>query len=67
MIPETLRVSWDDPEDLEETLDRYDGRVAAYIGEPVIGAGGVIEAPDGYWPEIRRICTERDILSSRTR
>ena len=57
MIPETLRVSWDNPEDLEELLDRYDGRVAAYIGEPVIGAGGVIEAPDGYWPEIRRICT----------
>ena len=53
MIPETLRVSWDNPEDLEEMLDRYDGRVAAYIGEPVIGAGGVIEAPDGYWPEIR--------------
>jgi putrescine aminotransferase len=62
MIPETLRVSWDNPEDLEETLDRYDGRVAAFIGEPVIGAGGVIEAPEGYWPEIRRICTEREIL-----
>jgi adenosylmethionine-8-amino-7-oxononanoate aminotransferase len=62
MIPETLRVSWDEPEDLEELLDRYDGRVAAYIGEPVIGAGGVIEAPEGYWKEIRRICTERDIL-----
>ena len=28
----------------------------------MIGAGGVIEPPDGYWPEIRRICTERDIL-----
>ena len=28
----------------------------------MIGAGGVIEAPDGYWPEIRRICTEREIL-----
>jgi putrescine---pyruvate transaminase len=62
MIPETLRVRWDEPEDLEETLDRYDGRVAAFIGEPVIGAGGAFPPPDGYWPEIQRICRERDIL-----
>ena len=32
--------------------------VAAFIGEPVQGAGGVIVPPDSYWPEIQRICTE---------
>ena len=37
-------------------------RVAAFIGEPVIGAGGVIVPPDNYWPEIQRICRENDIL-----
>jgi len=37
-------------------------RVAAFIGEPVQGAGGVIVPPDSYWPEIQRICDERDIL-----
>ena len=47
MIPETLRVKWDESEDLEETLDRYSDRVAAFIGEPVIGAGGVIPPPEG--------------------
>ena len=62
IIPDTLRVRWDDPEDLEELLDRHSERVAAFIGEPVIGAGGVIPPPEGYWQEIRRICTERDIL-----
>ncbi|NCF18370.1 MAG: aminotransferase class III-fold pyridoxal phosphate-dependent enzyme [Haliea sp.] len=36
--------------------------VAAFIAEPVQGAGGVIVPPDSYWPEIRRICDERDIL-----
>ncbi|WP_101067103.1 aspartate aminotransferase family protein [Roseovarius salinarum] len=37
-------------------------RVAAFIAEPVQGAGGVIVPPDSYWPEIRRICDKHDIL-----
>jgi putrescine aminotransferase len=36
--------------------------VAAFIGEPIQGAGGVIIPPDSYWPEIQRICREYDIL-----
>ena len=37
-------------------------RVAAFIGEPVQGAGGVIIPPATYWPEIQRICQDYDIL-----
>jgi putrescine aminotransferase len=37
-------------------------KVAAFIGEPVQGAGGVIIPPDSYWPEIQRICDEYGIL-----
>lgn len=36
--------------------------IAAFIGEPIMGAGGVIIPPDSYWPEIQRICREHDIL-----
>lgn len=36
--------------------------VAAFIGEPIQGAGGVIMPPDTYWPEVQRICRERDVL-----
>ncbi len=36
--------------------------VAAFIGEPIQGAGGVIVPPDTYWPEIQRICEEYGIL-----
>ena len=36
--------------------------VAAFIGEPVQGAGGVIIPPDSYWPEIQRICDKHGIL-----
>ena len=37
-------------------------RVAAFIGEPVQGAGGVIVPPSTYWPEIQRICDKYGIL-----
>jgi putrescine aminotransferase len=36
--------------------------VAAFIGEPVQGAGGVIIPPATYWPEIQRICDQYGIL-----
>ena len=37
-------------------------RVAAFIAEPVQGAGGVIIPPVTYWPEIQRICKKYGIL-----
>ena len=37
-------------------------KVAAFIGEPVQGAGGVIIPPATYWPEIQRICDRYGIL-----
>ncbi|MGH7015857.1 MAG: aminotransferase, partial [Caulobacteraceae bacterium] len=37
-------------------------RVAAFIGEPVQGAGGVIVPPPGYWPRVEAICRKYGIL-----
>ena len=37
-------------------------KVAAFIGEPIQGAGGVIIPPDTYWPEVQRICDEYGVL-----
>ena len=37
-------------------------KVAAFIGEPVQGAGGVIVPPQTYWPEVQRICDKYGIL-----
>jgi putrescine---pyruvate transaminase len=49
--------------ELEQKIEELgEARVAAFIAEPVQGAGGVIIPPDSYWPEIKRICAERDIL-----
>ncbi len=49
--------------ELEKKIDELgEHRVAAFIAEPIQGAGGVVIPPDTYWPEIRRICRERQIL-----
>jgi len=61
MTPEEFGVfaaSW-----LEERIKELGpDKVAAFIGEPVQGAGGVIIPPSTYWPEIRRICDKYDVL-----
>ncbi len=48
---------------LEQTIDELgENNIAAFIAEPIQGAGGVIVPPESYWPEIQRILTERNIL-----
>ena len=48
---------------LEAKIDQIgEENVCAFIAEPIQGAGGVIIPPESYWPEIARICRERDIL-----
>ncbi len=48
---------------VERKIDELgEDKVAAFIAEPIQGAGGVIVPPDSYWPEVQRICRERDIL-----
>jgi len=36
--------------------------VGALCLEPVTAGGGVIEAPEGYWPRVQEICKQYDIL-----
>jgi adenosylmethionine-8-amino-7-oxononanoate aminotransferase len=62
LVPDVLTVPYDDAAALAETLDAHRGRVAAVIGEMVIGAGGVLPPPDGYWPAVRALCDEHDVL-----
>ena len=46
----------------EKILEIGPHRIAAFIGEPVQGAGGVVVPPATYWPEIQRICERHGIL-----
>ncbi|MFB9951291.1 aspartate aminotransferase family protein [Rhizobium puerariae] len=49
--------------ELEAKIDELgEDRVAAFVAEPIQGAGGVIIPPETYWPEIARICKARNVL-----
>jgi putrescine---pyruvate transaminase len=62
LVGDVVEVAHDDPDALATALDGLGDRAAAFIGEPMIGAGGVIPPPEGYWPAVERICRERDVL-----
>ena len=48
---------------LEAKIDELgEENVAAFIAEPIQGAGAVLVPPETYWPEVKRILSERDIL-----
>ena len=36
--------------------------IAAFIGEPVLGTGGIVPPPEGYWPAIQEVLNRHDIL-----
>ncbi len=38
------------------------GNVAAFIGEPVLGTGGIVPPPKGYWEAIQKVLKTHDVL-----
>ncbi|WP_454287610.1 aspartate aminotransferase family protein [Rhizobium arsenicireducens] len=46
----------------DKILELGEDNVAAFVAEPIQGAGGVIVPPDSYWPEIKRIAAKYNIL-----
>ena len=62
LVTDVLHVPHDDAAELERVLAEHGDRVAAFIGEPVLGAGGVIPPADGYWEHVQRACAEHGTL-----
>ena len=47
-----------------EALIEHEGAdtIAAFIGEPVLGTGGIVPPPAGYWEAIQAVLKKHDIL-----
>ena len=61
MSPEEFGV-WAADQLEKKILEVGEDNVAAFIAEPIQGAGGVIIPPETYWPRIREILAKYDIL-----
>ena len=49
--------------ELEALIEREGAdTIAAFIGEPALGTGGLVPPPDGYWPAIQNVLDRHDIL-----
>jgi len=56
LLPDVIRVPYDDLSALDGLPAVQQGRVGAVIAEPVVGAGGVWPAPEGYLAGLRQRC-----------
>lgn len=61
MSPEEFGI-WAADQLERKILEVGEARVAAFIAEPIQGAGGVIVPPESYWPRVRQILDKYDIL-----
>jgi PLP-dependent transaminase len=60
----TLRSDVDElVDELEQTIAELGAeRIAAFVGEPVMGVGGMIPPPGGYWPRVQEVLRKHGIL-----
>jgi adenosylmethionine-8-amino-7-oxononanoate aminotransferase len=61
-INEVVHVPPLDVDAVARLFDQRRDEIAAFVGEPVIGAGGVYPPPDGYRESISELCRQHDIL-----
>ncbi len=62
LIDDVAHVGWGDTAALADPFERRGNEIAAFVGEPVTGAGGVIPPEPGYWAEVQRLCRAHDVL-----
>src|ERR671930_643673 len=63
LIADVVHVDPNSVDELAAAIDRLGAeRVAAFIGEPVVGAGGVVPPPEGYWPAVGGVVREEDVV-----
>jgi putrescine---pyruvate transaminase len=56
LLPDVVQVPYDDIGALDQLNEAAQGRIAAVIAEPVIGAAGVYPPPEGYLAALRERC-----------
>ncbi len=61
LVDNTVRVPFGDIAAIERTF-RADKQIGAIVLETVQGGGGIVEAPDGFWTELRALCDRYGVI-----
>ena len=61
-VNEVVRVPALDVEATAKLFEQRRDEIALFVGEPVIGAGGVIPPTETYWRDISALCRQYDVL-----
>lgn len=49
--------------ELEQTIEEIGAdKIAAFVGEPILGVGGMVPPPEGYWPRVQEVLRRHEIL-----
>jgi putrescine---pyruvate transaminase len=62
LVEDVVTVPVQDLAALQALFEARGGEIAAFIAEPVVGAGGVIPPAEGYWAGVQDLCRRHDIL-----
>jgi adenosylmethionine-8-amino-7-oxononanoate aminotransferase len=62
LLPGVIRVSAHDVDAIARVFFEHAGNIAAFFGEPVIGAGGIRPPEGDYWDRVARLCRQHDVL-----
>ena len=61
-VPGIELVKYNDFNALKKLFEKKGEYIAAYSVEPIQGEAGVIVPDDNYWPQVRKLCDEHNIL-----
>jgi len=62
LVPGFINIKRHDTAALDAVFAEHGGSIAAFLVEPMIGAGGIYPPPDGWLPRVRELCTEHGAL-----
>jgi putrescine---pyruvate transaminase len=62
LVPGIVRVPAHDVDAIARVFEERSGQVAAFFGEPVIGAGGIYPPDPQYWAAVSTLCRDHDVL-----
>lgn len=61
LVDNTVRVPFGDIEAIENAF-RGDPEIGSIVLETIQGGGGIVEAPEGFWPELRALCDQYGVI-----